>query len=171
MQPAEERRQLLGRAHEERAELERLLRRRLDAVEAEQLGRVLDLVRHLVDRERERDEVLAVVRGHELGVDAAQRLHHDAIAFVLELLHVILADARRGVFAEPPLDRFRSRHRVLAGTREQLEHLAAPRPEAEAQLEDPLNRPVAGGCDRRGGGDREDPGEDHVAGDAPAHRR
>src|SRR5207248_3016032 len=44
LQLREQRRELLRRAHEQRAQLERLARRRLDSVQAEQLGRVLRAV-------------------------------------------------------------------------------------------------------------------------------
>ena len=93
----------LGRAHEQRAELDRLARRLLDAVEAEQLGGVLGLVGHLVDREHELDEVLAVVRRLELRV-TAEELGREPVALVLELLHVVLRGPTTEL-AEALLDR------------------------------------------------------------------
>src|SRR5262245_15007631 len=128
-EPAEQRSELLGRPHEQAAELDRMPRRRLDAVEPEQLGGALDLVRHLVDGERERDEVLAVVRCDELRVDRPERLRDDPVALVLELFHLVwLTDEQERAAARPALDQLdeepRDLARVQGGFVEEVEELA-----------------------------------------------
>ena len=77
----------------------------LDAVEAEQLGGVLDRVGDVVDRERERDDVLAVVRRDEHAVRQREQLRDDAVGLVLELLHLVLRTAADGQPTEALLDR------------------------------------------------------------------
>ena len=131
LQAAEQRRELLGRPNEQPAELDRLLRRRLDAVEPEQLRRVLGRVGDVVDRERERDQVLAVERRHEQRVRLAEQLGDDAVGVVLELLHLVLRRAGRPV-DDPPLHRPGDLERRLAGLREQHVDLAATRRRARA---------------------------------------
>ncbi len=90
---AEQHRQLVGGADEKRAQRERLLRRHLDAVETEQLGRVLRRVGDVVDGERERDDVVAVVRRDEHGVRQREQRRNDLVGLVLELLHLVLGRA------------------------------------------------------------------------------
>ena len=78
-----------------RALLDRLAGRRLDAVELEQVGRLLDVVDDVVDRRRELEDVLAVERRHVLGVQELDEVARDPVALVLGRLHVRLGD--RGV--------------------------------------------------------------------------
>ena len=102
----------------------------LDAVEPEQLGRVLRRVGDVVDRERERDDVVAVVRRDEHGVRQREELGDDAVGLVLEILHLVLrrpGRPARGTAARPSA---RPRRR-LARLGEQHVDLAAAGSEAE----------------------------------------
>jgi hypothetical protein len=53
---------MADRCREDPRLLDGLTGRRLDAVELEQVGRLLDVVDDVVDRRREREDVLAVER-------------------------------------------------------------------------------------------------------------
>src|SRR5439155_5551916 len=100
---AEELLELLGRRDEQTALLERVLRRPLDAVEAEELARVLDRVDHVVDRTGEREEVVAVEGRDVLRVDQADQFARHAVALVLELLDLVLAHRGARELAETDL--------------------------------------------------------------------
>ena len=115
--------ELLDRLHDDRALLHRVLRRQLDAVEAEQVGCLLEVVDDVVDLGREEVDVLAVERGQVLGVEERDQLAHDRVAGGLGRLHLLLRDAGVGVLAETAFDQARDLERVFAGRREEGEEL------------------------------------------------
>ena len=78
---------------------------RLDPVEVEELGGVVHEVDRVVDGGGERVDVLAVDRRHVLRVQEPDQLPRQPIAFVLELLELVLADG--GWIAEASLDALR----------------------------------------------------------------
>ena len=130
LQLGEQVRELLGRLDEQAAELERLPRHVLDAVHAEQLGGALRGVGDIVDRERERDQVVAVVRCDEHGVCHRQQLRDDAVSNVLAILHVFLRRAVRPL-TEPRVDGAAHLEYRFTRVREQDEDLAGPRADAD----------------------------------------
>src|SRR6476659_4184865 len=126
LQLREQLRELLRRLDEQPGELERLLRRRLDAVEAEQLRRVRDVV----DREGERDQVVTVEGGLEEGVRHRDQLRDDTVGLVLELLDVVLRRARRPL-PEALVDCAHDCERRLACRRDLRVQLAAAATETD----------------------------------------
>ena len=86
LQLGERTRQKLRGGDEELALANGLRRRRLDLVDAEQLGGLVDVVDDVVDRGREPVDVLAVERRDVLRVQELDDLARDAVALVLELL-------------------------------------------------------------------------------------
>ena len=130
---AEELLELLGRRDEQTALLERVLRRPLDAVEAEELARVLDRVDHVVDRTGEREEVVAVEGRDVLRVDQADQFARHAVALVLELLDLVLAHRGARELAETDLRLPRDLERRRGRAREQHVELVRPRAEGDHQ--------------------------------------
>ena len=120
-------RELLDRLHDDRALLHRVPRRQLDAVEAEQVGRLLEVVDDVVDLGREEVDVLAVERGQVLGVEERDQLAHDRVARRLGRLHLLLRDAGVRVLAETALDEARDLEGVFARRGEEGEELGGPR--------------------------------------------
>ncbi len=105
---------MADRCREDARLLDGLAGRRLDAVELEQVGRLLDVVDDVVDRSREREDVLAVERRDVLGVQEPDEVARDPVALVLGRLHVGLRDRRVRELAEaglrflaPPRGRWR----------------------------------------------------------------
>ena len=70
-------------------QLDRLIHRRLDLVEAEVVRDLLDVVDDVIERRRKREDVLAVDRRHERVVEAIEDLMGDAIALVLAVADVL----------------------------------------------------------------------------------
>ena len=106
-------RELLDRLDDDRALLDRVPRRQLDAVEAEQVGRLLEVVDDVVDLGREHVDVLAVERRQVLGVEERDQVARDRVARGLGRLHLLLRHTRVRVLAEAALDEARDLERVL----------------------------------------------------------
>ena len=113
------RRELLARADDDRALLDGVARRHLDAVEAEQVGRLLEVVDDVVDLGREQVDVLAVERRDVLRVEERDEVARDRVAGRLDRLDLLLRDAGVRVLAEAALDEPRDLERVLAGLAEE----------------------------------------------------
>ena len=96
-QAAERLRDLLGGADEHVGELDRLLHRGLDRVEAERVGDLLGVVDDVVERGREPVTLAGVERRADAAV-AGQPVDHvvgDPVALVLALAHAPAASAAR----------------------------------------------------------------------------
>ncbi len=87
-------------------------------------------VRDVVDRERERDEVLPVVRRHEHRVRVREQLRHDVVGLVLEVLDVLLRRPGRPA-QEPLLHGLRDRDHPLPRLVEQSMDLTRTGTEAD----------------------------------------
>ena len=74
---------------EDLGQLDRLIHRRLDLVEAEIVCDLLDVVGNVVERRGEREDVLAVDRRDERVVQAVEDLVRDAVALVLTVADVL----------------------------------------------------------------------------------
>src|SRR5437660_1456866 len=85
-QHAERPLQLRGRLDQNPALIERLLHRRLNPVEVEQIRGLLDVVDDVVDGLRQVIDVLAVEGRHVLGVEELEDIGGQTVALVLELL-------------------------------------------------------------------------------------
>ena len=110
-------RELLARADDDRALLDRVARRHLDAVQAEQVGRLLEVVDDVVDLGRELVDVLAVEGRQVLRVEQGDQVARDLVALRLIRLHLLLRDAGVRVLAKAALDEPRHLERVLARAR------------------------------------------------------
>ena len=124
-------RELLARAHDYRALLDRVARRHLHAVQAEQVGRLLEIVDDVVDLRRQLIDVLAVEGRYVLGVQEGDELPRESVSRRLDCLHLLLRHARVRVLAEATLDEPGHLERVLAGPREQAVELGRPGREAD----------------------------------------
>ena len=108
-----------------------MARRHLDAVEAEQVGRLLEVVDDVVDLGRELVDVLAVEGREVLGVQEGDQLAGDRVPRGLHCLHLLLRDPGARMLAEATLDEPRGLQRVLAGPGEEREELGRPRRQAD----------------------------------------
>jgi hypothetical protein len=95
--------EMLDRADEDVALLERVAGRLLDAVEPEQVARLLDVVDDVVERGREFVDVRAVERGDVLRVEQLDQVVRDRVAGRLAGLDVRLGDGRVRILAETQL--------------------------------------------------------------------
>ena len=118
--------ELLHRLDDDRALLDGMARRHLDAVEAEQVGGLLEVVDDVVDLGRELVDVLAVERRQVLRVEQDDEIAGDAVARRLGRLHLLLRDAGVRMLAEAALDEARDLERVLARAREEHEEFGRP---------------------------------------------
>ena len=109
-----------------------MLRRQVDPVEAEQVGGLLELVDHVVDLDREHEDVVAVEGRQVLGVEELDEIARDPVALRLGGFDLLLGDARVRVLTEAAIDEPRDLERVLAGLGEEHEELARPRRERQA---------------------------------------
>ena len=114
---------MLGHLDDHAALLDRLLHSRLDLVEAEQVGRVLDVIDDVVDHLREPVDVLPVERGDVLRVEQDDDLPGQLVALILELLHLLVVDARLRELTEALLGQSRRREQVLPRAREEVVEL------------------------------------------------
>ena len=133
LQLGERRRQVLGGADEDAALLDRLARRRLDAVELEQVGGLVHVVDDVVDARGELVDVLAVERGDVLRVQELDQVVRDRVALVLGLLHVRVRDRRVGILPEALLDAPPGLEGVRTGPREEVVELGRPWNQGEPQ--------------------------------------
>ena len=125
-------RQVLDGGDEDAALLERLLRRRLHAVELEQVAGLVDVVDDVVDRARQLVDVLAVERRDVLRVQELDQLVRQPIALVLPLLHILLRNIGVRELAEPLLDEARRLERVRPCPGEEVVELARARNQSQA---------------------------------------
>ena len=132
LEPRQRDRQLLDRLDEDAALLDGVPRRRLDAVELEQVADLLDVVDDVVELGRELVDVLAVERRHVLRVQQRDQLARDLVAGRLGRLHVRLGDRGVGVLAEACLGLPGSLERVRAGAGEEVVELGRTGDEAQA---------------------------------------
>ncbi len=95
--------------------------RHLDAVEAEQVGCLFEVVDHVVDLGRELVDVLAVERRQVLRVEQDDEVAGDRVACRLGRLHLLLGDAGVRMLAKAALDEVRHLEGVLARAREEHE--------------------------------------------------
>ena len=124
-------RELLTRAHDHRALLDRVARRHLHPVQPEQVGRFLEVVDDVVDLGRQLVDVLAVEGRHVLGVQEGDQLPCERVTRGLDGLHLLLGHARVRMLAKATFDEPCDLERVLAGAREQAVELGRPGREAE----------------------------------------
>src|SRR5829696_1161069 len=125
-QPRDRLRDLPRRLVEDPRELLGLLHRRLDAVQREEVGDLLDEVHDVVHPRRERVDVLAVDRRHERRVQALDDVVRDAVALLLADHNVTAELAVVGPLVEHALEQLRRTDDVGAGFLEQVEELAFP---------------------------------------------
>ena len=140
--------QLLAAADEDVGERQRLLHRRLDLVEAEEVGRLLDVVDDVVDLRREAVDVLAVERGHEGRVEALDDVVGDPVALLLGLEDLpVQALGAVGPVLEHLLEQFRPSAGRSGPTRGAGRRTHGPWGEAEADHHSGISqlRPP-GGC-------------------------
>jgi hypothetical protein len=119
---------------EDRGEPLRLHHRRLDPVEAEEVGDLLGVVDDVVESGGERVDVLAVDRRDERLVEALDDVVGDPVAFVLAGEHIATEVAVVGPRLEHLLEEAGRLDDVRAGLLEEVEELALLRREEPAQL-------------------------------------
>ena len=105
-------------------QLLRLLHRRLDLVEAEEVGDLLDVVDDVVERGGQLVDVLAVDRGDERLVEPPDDVVRDPVAVLLADQDVAGQLAALGVVREQPLEQLGRAQDVAAGLLEEVEELA-----------------------------------------------
>src|SRR5215217_444992 len=105
-------------------QLLRLLHRRLDPVQREEVGDLLDEVDDVVHPGGERVDVLAVDRGDERRVEALDDVVRDPVALLLAHEHVAAELAVVGPLVEHALEQRCRADDVVAGFLEQVEELA-----------------------------------------------
>jgi hypothetical protein len=105
-------------------ELLGLLHRRLDAVQREEVGDLLDEVHHVVHRRGERVDVLPVDRRDERRVESLDDVVRDAVALLLADDHVTGDLPVVGPLVEHALEQLCGADDVGAGFLEQVEELA-----------------------------------------------
>ena len=115
-------RELLAGADDDRALLHGVARGKLDAVQAEEIRGLLQVVDHVVDLGRELEDVLAVEGRDVLRVEERDQLARDCVAVRLLCLHLLLRDARVRMLAEAALDEARGLERVLARSGKSLKN-------------------------------------------------
>jgi hypothetical protein len=115
--------EVLGHLGEHAALLDGLLHSRLDLVEAKEVGRVLDVIDEVVDHLREPVDVLPVEGRDVLGVEQGDDLPGQLVALVLELLHLLVVDARLRELTKALLGQARRRQQVLSRAREEVVEL------------------------------------------------
>ena len=111
-----------------------LQHRRLDAVEAEEVGDLLDPVHDVVQARRERVDVLAVDRRDERLVEALDDVVRDPVALLLADDDVAREFAVVWPLLDHPFEEARRAHDVRAGLLEQVEELAFLRGEELREL-------------------------------------
>ena len=94
---------LAGGGVEHAGQLDRLVHRRLDLVQAEVVGDLLGVVDDVVERRGEREDVLAVDRRHERVVEPIDDVVRDPVALVLAV-----EDLRGKLLAVREVDSIRS---------------------------------------------------------------
>ena len=114
-------------------QLLRLLHRRLDAVEAEEVGDLLGVVDDVVERRGEREDVLAVDRRHERRVEALDDVVRDPVALLLADHDLAGELAVVGPALEHLLEQSAARTMLRAGLLEQVVELALARREELGQ--------------------------------------
>src|SRR6188472_2614869 len=122
---------MAGRSNEDPAVRERLALHRLDAVELEEVRRLLDVVDDVVDRRREPVDVLAVERRPVLRCQELAQVVRDRVAGVLELPDLGLRHRRVRKLTEPDLGLLRDGERVRSRSREEAVELVGARGERE----------------------------------------
>src|SRR4051794_18743549 len=121
--------ELAGGLVQDPRHLQRLLHRRLDAVEAHEVGHLLDEVDDVVERGGQRVDVLAVDRSDERGVQPLDDVVRDAVALLLADDDVARQLALVGPAVEHPLQELGGADDVGARLLEEVEELALLRSE------------------------------------------
>ena len=103
---------------------DRLIHRRLDPVEPEEVGDLLDEVDDVIQRRREGDDVLAVERRHERRVQPLDDVVGDAVALLLADDDIAHRFAVVGPLLEHVLEQPRGAHAVAPRLLEEVEELA-----------------------------------------------
>src|SRR5918999_2543825 len=106
--------------------LGRLVHRRLDAVQAEEVGDLLDEVDDVVQRRRQRVDVLAVDRRHERLIQALDDVVGDPVALLLADHHLARELAAVRPVLEHALEQLGGADDVGSRLLEQVEELALP---------------------------------------------
>src|SRR4051794_2616833 len=101
----------------------RLLHRRLDAVQPEEVGDLLDVVDDVIHVRGEGDDVLAVEGRHERLVQPLDDVVRDAVALLLTDDHVTQHLPVIGPLQEHPLEQLRGTDGVVARLLEEIEEL------------------------------------------------
>ena len=110
-------------------QLHRLLHRRLDLVEAEVVGGLLGEVDDVVERRRQREDVLAVDRRHERLVDPLDDVVRDPVAVLLADEDLADQVGLVGIVGEHLLEQAGRAHDVARGLLEEVEELPVARDE------------------------------------------
>src|SRR4051812_21993819 len=118
---------------EDARELLRLLHRRLDAVEPEVVGDLLDVVDDVVERGGEVEDVLALDRRHERLVEALDDVVRDPVALLLADHDLARQLAMVGPAVEHVLEDLAGLDDVAPGLLEQVEELALARREESGE--------------------------------------
>ena len=105
-------------------ELLRLLHRRLDVVEAHEVGGLLGVVDDVVQRRRERVDVLAVDRGHRRAVQPVDDVVRDPVALLLADQDLAAEPAGVGPLLQQPAQQLGGMQDVRARLVEEVEELA-----------------------------------------------
>src|SRR4051794_21909385 len=113
-----------GRLVQDPRHLGRLVHRRLDPVQRQEVRRLLDEVDDVVERRRQRVDVLAVDRRHERRVQALDDVVRDPVALLLADHDLARERGVVGPLLEHPLEQLGGAHDVRARLLEEVEELA-----------------------------------------------
>ena len=121
--------QLLAGRHQDLRQSARLLHRRLDLVEAEEVGSLLGEVDDVVHLGREPVDVFAIDRGDEGLIEPLDDVVGDPVTLLLGLQHVAGKSGLVGPDPHHLVEELGSANRVLPGLAEKVEEGAIPREE------------------------------------------
>jgi DNA-binding winged helix-turn-helix (wHTH) protein len=127
-------RNLLARAHEHLGEFDRLLHRRLNAIEPQLRGHLLGVVDDVIERRRER-VAIAGVEGRAYAATPGQPVNDvvgDAIAFLLAHLQVLSQRGALGIVPQQIVQQKAAALQVTPGLFDQIHQNAVDAPAQEA---------------------------------------
>jgi hypothetical protein len=116
--------ELTAAVAQHRREPQRLVHRRLDLVEAEEVGDLLGVVDDVVERRRKREDVLTVDRRHEGLVQAPDDVVRDPVALLLADQDLARELAVIGEGREHLVEQIGRAEHIAGGLLEQVEVLA-----------------------------------------------
>jgi hypothetical protein len=124
---------LPGAGRDQARELARSGPHQLDPVQAQHVGGCVDVVDHVVERAQEREDVLAVDRRDEGAVQPLERVVHDLIAAVLDVLDRRRLLGERAVGREHLLEQGGALAQLVRDRGEVLEELLLARDQSKAE--------------------------------------